>query len=103
MIGTTLAHYRITAALGRGGMGEVYRATDSKLGRAIAILAPFAVGEPVTLFKLEIPALAISGNRNYYAPSRDGHRFLVNTLLTRESEPGLRMVLGWSPPGGEKR
>lgn len=35
--GTLLAHYEITTLIGKGGMGEVYRARDTKLGRDVAI------------------------------------------------------------------
>ena len=37
MIRETIAHYRITAKLGEGSLGEVYRAADTKLGREVAI------------------------------------------------------------------
>jgi eukaryotic-like serine/threonine-protein kinase len=35
--GNRLGPYEILAAIGTGGMGEVYRARDSKLGRAVAV------------------------------------------------------------------
>ena len=35
--GTQLGHYEILSPLGKGGMGEMWRARDSKLGRGVAI------------------------------------------------------------------
>jgi len=37
MIGSTLGYYEIISAIGKGGMGEVWRARDTKLGRQVAI------------------------------------------------------------------
>ena len=36
-VGSRIAHYDVTAKIGEGGMGEVYRATDTKLDRQVAL------------------------------------------------------------------
>ncbi len=62
MIGSTLAHYRITGELGAGGMGEVWRAKDQKLGREVALkVLPADVAEdPERLARFEREAKVLA-------------------------------------------
>ncbi|NIA01740.1 MAG: protein kinase [Bacteroidia bacterium] len=62
MIGKTLSHFHVTAKLGEGGMGEVYRAQDMKLGREVAIkvLPETVAGDPERLARFEREAQVVA-------------------------------------------
>ena len=102
MIGTTLSHFKITAKLGEGGMGEVYRATDTKLGREVAIKvlpAEMATSaERLERFRREAMTLASLDHPGvvgvYSVEEADGLHFLTMQLV--EGEPLDRVI----PLGG---
>jgi serine/threonine-protein kinase len=93
MIGTRLAHYEITAHLGTGGMGEVYQATDGKLGRSVAIkLLPRAFAndeERVARFEREARVLASLNHPNiatiHGLEESGAQKFLVMELVPGET------------------
>jgi len=92
LIGQTLSHYRITAALGAGGMGEVYRATDTNLRRdvAIKVLPPEVAQDEERLarFRREAHLLASLNHPNiaaiYGLEEADGKPFLALELVEGE-------------------
>jgi Tol biopolymer transport system component len=60
--GQTLGHYEILASLGAGGMGEVYRASDPRLGRDVAlkVLPPAFASDPERLARFEREARVLA-------------------------------------------
>jgi len=93
MIGTKLAHYEVTSHLGTGGMGEVFQATDSKLGRSVAIkLLPEVFthdADRAARFEREARVLASLNHPNiaaiYGIEESGGRKFLVMELVGGET------------------
>ena len=83
--GTKLGPYEIVSALGAGGMGEVYRAKDMRLGRTVAIkILPASISaDPVAKQRFEREAKTISGLNHpnictlHYVVSQDGLYYMV--------------------------
>jgi serine/threonine protein kinase len=89
VIGKTLAHYEITGLLGKGGMGEVYKARDTKLRRdvAVKVLPPALTADPERRlrFQREAQTVAALAHPNvaviHEIGEHEGSPFLVMELL----------------------
>ena len=92
-LGARLGPYEVLSLLGAGGMGEVYRARDTKLGRdvAIKILPELFISDPgrVARFEREAQLLAALNHPHiaaiYGLEESGGSRFLVLELIDGES------------------
>ena len=89
MIGKKISHYSVTEKLGAGGMGEVYRARDTKLNRDVALKVLPEVfakdGQRMARFSREAQVLASLNHPNiasiYGLEESDGIRCLVLELV----------------------
>lgn len=110
--GIQLGSYEILAPLGKGGMGKVYRARDTRLNREVAIKELFFTDADRKLmaatvktssgtFETEVPKLLFETTplsvpgRNRFVVSSDGQRFLVITRLEGPLTP-INVVLNWT-------
>src|SRR5438445_1564634 len=91
--GTTLGYYKIVSAIGAGGMGEVYRARDTKLGRDVAIkVLPASLSENadrLNRFEQEAQAAGALNHPNilviFHIGTHDGAPYIVSELLEGET------------------
>ena len=84
-----ISHYRLEGEIGRGGMGVVYRALDTKLGRPVAIkvLSPESTGDPTRRRRLVQEARAASALNHphivtiYEVDEQNGTTFIAMELI----------------------
>jgi eukaryotic-like serine/threonine-protein kinase len=101
-VGTCLGPYEIQSPIGAGGMGEVYRARDTRLGRSVAVkVLPLELAaEPGRRRRFELEARAVSALNHPHictihdVGTHDGEPFLVMELLEGRT---LREALGGGP------
>jgi TolB-like protein/predicted Zn-dependent protease len=98
LIGRSIAHYRITTAIGAGGMGEVYRATDTRLHRDVAlkVLPPEMAASPerIERFRREARAVAALNHPHvvtiYSVEEAEGVHFITMELV--DGQPLDRLI-----------
>ena len=83
--GTTLGHFEIVSAIGAGGMGEVYKATDTRLDRTVAIkvLPEHVASDPDLKQRFEREAKTISSLNH---PHTTGVMYCPNNLFETGSQ-----------------